>query len=343
MQSALIKDDQDKIINKKKPGRWRESLDKSARKYSLLIILLLFLVISSFANKNFFTAVNLVNVVEQQSVFIILSMGAMLLIVSGALDLSCGAVMALSGCVSIGVFKACGTLPLFLSLSVSIVAALVVSVIANFLSGVMVTKFKVPAFIATLSIMTIARGGALLYTGGQNIYAIGDYHLLGKGEILKVPVPIVIMIVFVIFMYIIMRFTRFGRSSYAVGGNIEAARASGIRVNSIRIRAFILNGILVGIASVIYMARVNSGVPNGAQGYEFQALTATIIGGTSFNGGIGTVSGTIIGVFLIGFMNNIMNILSIDSYIQQMLRGVIIAAAVIWDIYSTSRKNNSVE
>ena len=320
----------------------KEYLEKSARKYSLLLILIVFIIISSFANENFLSVMNLVNVVEQQSVFIILSLGAMLLIISGALDLSCGAVMALAGCVSIGVFKACPDFPLSISLSLSVLVAVAVSVLANFLSGLMVTLFKVPAFIATLSIMTIARGGALLFTKGQNIYAIGDYILIGQGDLFHVPIPILIMIISVFIMYAVMRYTRFGRSTYAVGGNIEAARASGIKVNIIQLKAFLLNGVLVGVAAVIYMSRVNSGVPNGAQGYEFQALTATIIGGTSFNGGIGNVSGTIIGVFLIGFMNNIMNILSIDSYVQQMLRGTIIAAAVIWDIYSTTKKSAPV-
>jgi len=136
-----------------------------------------------------------------------------------------------------------------------------------------------------------------------------------------------------------MRNTKWGRSTYAVGGNIEAANASGINTKMVIMKAFLLNGALVGISSVMFMSRVNGGLPNGATGYEMDALTATIIGGTSFSGGIGSVGGTILGAFIVGFLNNIMNLLSINSYIQQMLRGAIIAGAVIWDIYSKGKQN----
>jgi inositol transport system permease protein len=298
------------------------------------------MVISSLANKNFLKITNLVNVVQQQSVFVIIALGAMMIIICGALDLSSGAVIACAGCISLGVFKQLTSIPLLISLPLAILVAIAVAMFANMLSGFMVTQFKVPAFIATLAVMTIARGGALLFTKGQNIYAIGEYTLVGQGNLLGIPITIIIMVFISVMMYLIMRYTRFGRSTYAVGGNIEAARASGIKVKNIQMRAYLLNGVLVGIASVIYMSRVNSGVPNGAQGYEFDALTATIIGGTSFSGGVGSVAGTIVGAFLIGFMNNIMNILSIDSYVQQMMRGVIIAGAVIWDIYTTTKSSS---
>ncbi|NLY82803.1 MAG: ABC transporter permease [Clostridiales bacterium] len=313
-------------MNKTVKQRKQFDFQKFSSRYSLLLILIVFMAISSLLNETFLTTRNLINVVRQQSVFIIIALGQMMLIISGMLDLSAGAVIAFAGCLSINVYKATGNMGL------AILVAILVSVIANGLSGVMVTVFKTPAFIATLAMQTIARGAALKVTGGQNIYEVGDYGRLGQGDLWGIPYPAMIMIAISIIMLIVMKYTRFGRSTYAVGGNIDAARASGINVNSVQLRAFLLHGILVGIAAVIYMSRVNSGIPNGAQGYEFDALTATVIGGTSFTGGVGNVGNTIIGAFLVGFMNNIMNILSIDSYVQQMIRGVIIAGAVIWDI-----------
>ena len=309
---------------------------KFVKNHNLLIILILFMIICSLANEHFLTQQNLINVTRQQSIVIMVALGQMMLISAGMLDLSAGAVVALAGVISIGVFKA--TESMFLA----IVIALVVAVGINSISGIMVTVFKVPAFIATLAMQMVARGGALLYTGGQNLVQIGDYARIGQGDVNGIPIPVLIMVGFSILMFIIMRYTKFGRSIYAVGGNIEASLASGIKVNSVRLRAYMLHGVLVGVAAVVFMSRLNSGMPNGAQGLEFDALTAAIVGGTSFSGGVGTVRGTIIGAFLIGFMNNIMNILTIDSYIQQMVRGGIIAAAVIWDINSTMKANKKV-
>lgn len=307
---------------------------KISSKYSLVIVLILLMVICSFTNQNFLTIENLVNVIRQQSVIIIIALGEMMLIISGMLDLSAGAVVALSGVISVSFYKMTG------SLAFAIAVAIFIAVLSNLLNGIMVTKFKAPPFIATLAMQTIARGGALLYTGGQNIYKIGDYSIVGQGSVGVVPIPVIIMILIAAIMYYVMKHTKFGRSTYAVGGNEEAARASGINTHWIKMKAFILHGCLVGISAVIFMSRINGGSPNGAQGYEFEAMTATIIGGTSFSGGIGTVSGTIIGAFIVGFLNNIMNLLSVDSYVQQMIRGTIIAGAVIWDIYSRERQTH---
>ena len=132
--------------------------------------------------------------------------------------------------------------------------------------------------------------------------------------------------------------TRFGRALYAVGGNQEAAKASGINLRSTKVTAFMVNGLLVGIAGVLFMSRVNAGLPNGAINYEFHALTASIIGGTSFSGGIGTAGGTVVGAFIVGFLNNILNLASVNSYLQQVVRGAIIALAVIYDIWSKNRR-----
>ncbi len=303
-------------------------------KYSLIFILILLVIICSLANSNFLTATNLINVLRQQSVIIILALGEMILIICGMLDLSSGAVVALAGVLSVSAYKAS---PNFL---VAFGVAIGVALLCNALSGFMVTKFKAPPFIATLSMQMMARGAALFFTNGQNIYEIGDYNIVGQGSVGIIPIPVIIMLSMFVLIFLIARNTRFGRSIYAVGGNEEAANASGIKVNLIKMKAFLLNGCLVGIASVVFMSRVNGGLPNGAQGYEFDALTATIIGGTSFSGGVGSPVGTIIGAFIVGFLSNIMNLLSVNSYLQQIVRGAIIAIAVIWDIYSKQRQTH---
>lgn len=308
---------------------------KTLSKYSLVIILLVFMTICSLVNENFLTPTNLINVMRQQSVVIILAFGEMVLFICGMLDLSCAAVLAFSGVLSVSAYKA---VP---NLLVAFGVAIGVAVICGFLIGIMVTWFKTPPFIATLAMQTVARGAALYYTGGQNIYEIGDYTVVGQNSVGIFPIPVLIMLALFIIISCIMRYTKFGRSAYAVGGNEEAANASGINVKEIKMKAFIINGVLVGIAAVIFMSRVNGGLPAGAQGYEFDAFTATIIGGTSTLGGVGTAAGTLLGAFIVGFLNNIMNLLSIDSYIQQIVRGIIIAVAVIWDIYSKGKQTHS--
>lgn len=308
-------------------------LKRFLSKYSLVVILAVIMLICALANGNFLTPKNLINVCRQQSVCILLAFGEMALIICGQLDLSAGSVVAFAGVLSVLSYKSTGSLLLAFAVAVA------VAMFVNFLNAVMVTKFKTPAFIATLATQTISRGAALFLTKGQNVYEIGNYTTVGQGSWGPFPIPVVIMLAAFAFMAYLMRNTRWGRSTYAVGGNVEAANASGINTKMVILKTFLIHGVLVGVSAVIFMSRVNGGLPNGATGYEMDALTATIIGGTSMSGGIGTVWGTLLGAFIVGFLNNIMNLLSINSYIQQMVRGLIIAVAVIWDLYSKNKQN----
>ena len=227
------------------------------------------------------------------------------------------------------------------SLILSFAVGIIVAVICNILNGLMVTKFKTPPFIATLAMMAMARGAALLYTNGQNIYQIGDYVIFGQGSWFGVPNPVWFLVITMTVTWYLLKHTVFGRSVYAIGGNEEAANASGINVDRVKMKAYIINGIFVGLAGIIFMSRVNGGLPNGANGYEFKALTAAVIGGTSFSGGVGTASGTLAGAFIVGFLDNFMVLVGVNSYLQQIVRGAIIALAVIYDIYfKTTRKKN---
>lgn len=305
-------------------------------KYSIFFILLLMILLCSFLNENFLSSDNISNIMKQLAVATILAYGEMLLIVSGMLDLSSGAVLALAGVLSVHTFKTTG------SLTLAVIVAVVIGVVCNIGNALMVTKFKTPPFIATLAMQMAARGIALLFTNGQNIPQLGKYTIFGQGSIGAVPISIIITLVITIVIWYILRHTAFGRSLYAIGGNEEAAIASGISVNRNKYIVFMINGVLVGIAGVLFMSRVNAGLPNGAVGYEMEGLTAAIVGGTSFSGGVGTTMGTFVGALIIGCLNNIMNLTGINSYVQQIVKGLIIALAVIWDIYSKNKKTTKV-
>ncbi|WP_025640696.1 ABC transporter permease [Schnuerera ultunensis] len=308
--------------------RWLNLMSK----YSIYFVLLALFIISWLANENFIQPNNLKNVANQISVGTILAFGQTILVISGMIDLSSGSVLALAGVLSVSTYVNTG------SLLLSFVVAIIVSVTCNILNGLMITKFRTPPFIATLAMMTMARGAALLYTRGQNIYQIGDYIIFGQGSTFGIPNPIIFLIITLLVTAYLLKHTIFGRSIYAVGGNEEAANASGIDVNKTKMKAYIINGIFVGIAGIIFMSRVNGGMPNGAISYEFKALTATVIGGTSFTGGVGTAMGTLAGAFIVGFLDNIMVMVGVDSYLQQVVRGAIIALAVIYDIWAKTGK-----
>lgn len=305
-------------------------------KYSIFIVLFVMIFLCSIMNKNFLSAVNLSNIMKQLAVSTILAYGEMLLIISGMLDLSSGAVLALSGVLSISAYQATG------SLAIAVVVGITVAVACNLVNAVMITNLNAPPFIATLAMMQIARGIALLFTKGQNLNQLKDYVIFGQGTIGPIPISIIITIVITIIVWYILRHTKLGRSLYAIGGNQEAAIAAGINVKKNKYIVFIINGVLVGIAGILFMSRVNAGLPNGAVGYEMEGLTAAIVGGTSFSGGVGSTMGTLAGAFIIGMLNNIMNLVGVDSYIQQIVKGAIIALAVIWDIRSKSKKTRKV-
>ncbi|MFP3040904.1 ABC transporter permease [Treponema primitia] len=301
-------------------------------KYSILVVLAAVFIISCILNSHFLSLVNLTNILRQNAVVVILAFGETALIISGMIDLSSGAVIAFTGCFSIWVFKFTGNIAL------AFTAGLALAIAFNAISGLLVSVYKTPAFIATLAITTIARGSVLLFTRGQDIYQIGKFVVFGQGNLSFIPVPVIFMFAMLIFTWYILNHTRFGRSLYAIGGNEEAAIASGINVSRVKFFCYILNGFLVGLAGIIFMSRINAGIPGSGSGYEMEALTAAIIGGTSFSGGVGSAVGTLAGAFIVGIINNIMNLIGINPYIQQIVKGIIIVLAVILDLRAKNRR-----
>lgn len=314
-----------------------EKMKHFAVKNSIYLILAVIFIISSFLNENFLTVLNLRNVLRQISVITILAFGETLLIIGGMIDLSVGAVLAVSGIISITVFKVTG------SLLMALLVGIVFGIILNLISGILVSYFKTPPFIATLALMTIARGFVLLITKGQNIYQIGRFIEFGQGSIGFIPTPVIFMFLMLAVTWYLLNHTRFGRALYAIGGNEEAAMASGIQVGKVKFLAYVINGAFVGLAGVLFMSRVNAGLPNAGNGFELEALTVAIIGGTSFSGGLGTAAGTLAGGFIVGLLNNIMNLLGVNSYVQQIIKGVIIALAVIFDMAAKKRRSQPLD
>lgn len=308
---------------------------KLTSKYSIYLILIAMLVICSLLSPAFFSAKNLSNISRQISITTIISFGMTMLIIAGLIDLAAGSVMALAGILAVATYKATG------SLLISMLAGIVIGIGCNIVSGFIVTRFKTPPFIATLAMMTSARGAALLYTNGQNIYQLDEFIVFGQGDILGIPTPVIVMVLISVLTWYLLNNTRFGRHLYAIGGNEDAARASGIKVNQTKMTAYVISGAFVGLAGVLFMSRVNAGLPNAGIGFEFDAMTASIIGGTSFSGGVGTAMGTLVGAFIMGFLNNIMNLLGIQSYLQQIIKGGIIVIAVAYDIMSKNKKTAS--
>ena len=287
----------------------KSKFQQSLQKHYIYLILVVMFVACSLISPYFLKSNNLINILRQSCVGLLIAYGEMILIVEGFIDLSAASVLALSGVLSVAAYKSTQ------SLAVAILVALVVGVLCNLFNAFFVANINVPAFIATLGMQEIARGIALYYCGGSNILQLGNFTVTQ---------------------------TRWGRSIYAIGGNRNAAEASGINVKSSIYRAYIINGMLIGLAGVIFMARNNAGLPNGAVGYEMTGLTAAIVGGTSMNGGVGTITGTVAGAFIIAFLENIMNLIGVDSYIQEIVKGLLIVLAVAADVMSKKGKVSKV-
>ena len=294
-------------------------------RFGIFIILIVTVIIAALLNPAFFSGSNLLNVLRQNVVVGVIACGALLVLICGEVDLSPGSVAAFTGCMAAIVMVSTQ------NVLIAVAAGLGMGAVFGFLNGIIVTKCRIPSFIMTLATQQIARGAILAITDSKPITSLGDFTWLGQGYIGPIPVPVVIFLIILALTWFILNRLRFGRYMYAVGGNREAAKASGISVDWVKTRAMTFAGIMSALGGIILMSRVNSGQPTGGEGLEFDAITAVIIGGTSMNGGVGNIYGTIAGVLFVGVLTNIMTLLNISSYFQQIVQGVIIALAVIID------------
>lgn len=296
------------------------------RRYGIFLIFLVLFCLSALINKNFLKPQNLMNILKQISVVTIIACGETLLIVSGLIDLSAGLTCTLASCLSAGVLVKTGSVPL------CILTGIAVGVAVGWSNGFLITHFRLQAFIATLAMTNVAKGITQVYTGGTAVNGVEKIRWLGQGSIGIVPVPVVLMLLCVAVVFVLMKFTKLGLFVYAIGGNEKATAASGINVKRMKRLIFCISGVMVGLAGVLLMSRMMSGQPSVGDGYEFDAITAAVVGGTSFTGGIGTVSGTLVGSIIVGMINNVLNLLNVSTQYQLIVKGALIAGAVILDV-----------
>lgn len=301
-------------------------------KYGMIIILAVIVIVSAILSENFLKGVNITNIFRQASVVAIIAFGQTIILILGMIDLSQGSVMALSGCIACSVAAANNTSAGFVILA--FLVGTVIGLVCGLINGLVISKFNIPAFIMTLAMMNIARGAVLLYTNAAPVTGMGElFKEVGQGNIGGIfPVPVLIMAIIMFLVWLLLNRTKFGRYVFATGGNQQAALASGIKIRKIITLSYVVCGALTGLAGVLLSSRMNSGPPAGALNYEFDAITGAIVGGTSLMGGIGSVFGTLIGCLIISVLTNIMNLLSVSSYWQQIISGIVIALAVIADV-----------
>jgi len=318
------------VINKK---TYRQSLSKFQ---SLIALIILCLVISLLSDK-FLTAANAWNVMRQISVNICISVGMTLVVLTAGIDLSIGSVLALCGAITAGLLKNGIEIPssnLYIGFTIlgAIVAGLLVGSLLGWFNGWTITKFKVPPFVATLAMLTIARGLTMLWTKGFPITGLGEnFAHLGTGWLLGIPLPVWISGVIVFIAVVITNKTKLGRYIYAIGGNESAATLSGIDIKNIKIAVYTMAGALAGVGGLLVTSRLDAAQPNAGTGYELDSIAAVVIGGTSLSGGRGSVLGTVLGAIIIGVLNNGLVLLNVSPFWQQVVKGFVILAAVVID------------
>jgi ribose transport system permease protein len=318
------------VINKK---TYRQSLSKFQ---SLIALIILCLVISLLSDK-FLTAANAWNVMRQISVNICISVGMTLVVLTAGIDLSIGSVLALCGAITAGLLKNGIEIPssnLYIGFTIlgAIVAGLLVGSLLGWFNGWTITRFKVPPFVATLAMLTIARGLTMLWTKGFPITGLGEnFAHLGTGWLLGIPLPVWISGVIVFIAVVITNKTKLGRYIYAIGGNESAATLSGIDIKNIKIAVYTMAGALAGVGGLLVTSRLDAAQPNAGTGYELDSIAAVVIGGTSLSGGRGSVLGTVLGAIIIGVLNNGLVLLNVSPFWQQVVKGFVILAAVVID------------
>lgn len=302
-------------------------------KTKIVIIFIVMCIILTILAPAFLSGTNIVNVIRQISIICIISMGSMLVIITGGIDLSAGSVAAVSG-----VAAAVLAVEFELPAAAAILGGLLFGGVLGLINGVIVAKGKIPPFIVTLGLSEIARGVAYVLSDGKPISGLPKlFRALGRSSIAGVPVPIIIMVLILIITYILTKKLIIGKHIFAAGGNQNAARVSGIRVDRMLILVYTYAGVMAALGGLVLTARISTGHPNSATGYELDAIASTVIGGTSLSvGGVGSVLGTLIGALIIGVLNNGLDILGVSAYYQQIAKGLIIIATVLMDRKTTN-------
>lgn len=330
LQNKAEESNIEKNIQSKNSGLFARLKSESMGVYLGLIV---FIIISAILSPVFLTPQNIFNTLRQASAIGIVSIGETIVILSGGIDLSVGAIVTMAACMTTGFMAGKNGVTLAVVLLV-----LITGLVVGFLNGIIITKRRVEPFIITLGMSTVVQGIVLYFTQGSPVGQIApNLSFLGNGYLWVIPVPVIVFaLVFAIFLVVLKR-TVFGRYVYSIGGNAEAARLSGIKVDRIKVYVYMLAGITSAIAGIVLASRVSVGDPYMGRGYELDAIAAAVIGGTSLAGGIGGLGGTVAGVLIITIMNNLLNLLNVSPFIQQFVKGLIIIAAVIFQKRSSKK------
>jgi ribose transport system permease protein len=302
-------------------------------KIGLVIGIFLICSVFSIASPNFFAPENFANIFRQTAVNILLTLGMTQALIMCNVDLSMGSVVALTAVVMGKIMGAGGSVLSCMAVS------LLIGMVVGFINGFNIAYFRLPPFIATLATQTICRGAAFLVTGGFPVAVKSDLIMkMGRGSVFGIPTPFLIALGFVVFTWIVLNKTRLGRYIYAVGGNREAARLAGINVQATMIYVHTMIGFMCSVAGMILMGRLASGAPNIATSYEQEAISASVLGGAVMTGGVGTAVGALLGSFFIGILNNGMTLLYINSYWQEVVRGLVILIVILISLFTQKKK-----
>jgi len=298
------------------------------QQYGIIIAFFLLCGVLAISNEYFFTTKNIVNVLRQTSINGILALGMTMVILTRGIDLSVGSVLALSGIVAASLVSGPDPAPA----AVAVGAGLGVGLLCGLVNGLVVARLGVPPFVATLGMLSVARGLTYIYSDGMPIAGLSESFLwLGQGRVFNIPIPVFFFAGVFILLWILLNKTVFGRYIYAVGGSEKSAKTAGIGTKKILVSAYALAGMLAGLGGLILTARTTTGLPQAGQSYELDAIAAVVIGGTSLSGGVGTVRGTLFGALIIGVINNGLDLMGVSSFYQQVVKGVIIVCAVLLD------------
>ena len=294
--------------------------------YRSVLILLVICVFATILSPSFLSVTNLFNVFKQITVAGIVGCGMTFVILTGGIDLSVGSILGLSGVLASGVLASTG------NTAAAVAVSLTVGIACGAVNGFFFFFCGIPPFISTLGMMTLLRGVILVYTKGSPIPIKSDaYKFFGKGSIAGIPVPVIILIIVFLLAHYILTQTSYGRSVYAVGGNREAARLSGIRVKTSEFLVYTLNGLMCGMAGLILTARLGSAQSTSGTGIEMDAIAAVILGGTSLSGGVGFVLPTVVGAMIMGIIDNILTLMNVNPHATNIVKGAVILIAVLVD------------
>ena len=307
---------------------------KAVRQLSVLGFLLLIVVVFTILADGFLTLSNVLNIALQTSIIAIVAIGMSFVIFTAGIDLSVGSVMALSGALAAGVAVNFG-LDTYLSIGVGLLVGLLLGAV----NGLLIIKGSIPPFVATLSMLAVARGLTLVYTEGRPIAGLDErFIFFGSGDLFGIPLPVIIMVVIAVIAHLVTRYTPFGLHVYATGGNEETTRLAGISPDRIKMIVYMISGFLAALGGILLTSRLWSAQPNAALGWELDAIAAPVLGGTSLFGGTGSIGGTVIGAFIIGVLSNGLNLMGVPSYHQQVIKGLVFILAVSVDLLINRRR-----